>query len=144
MESRVSRKYLHIYDSQIAAPADVRFPAEASSRPGCHRFTLFRLENRSFALARAVPILARVNFKNEIRTIHTRRSVIAGTNNLISEPVVDGSALPEAALFIGTIFQRRLPPWNKASAEPRHITTADDLLKMLEATTEKYLKVKHL
>lgn len=41
--------------------------------------------------------------------------------------------MPEAALFIGTIFQSRLPAWNKASAEPRHktisITTADDLPK---------------
>lgn len=53
-----------------------------------------------------------------------------------------GVALPEAALFIGTILERRLPPWNKASAERRHktITTAYDLLKMLVATTWKYLK----
>lgn len=55
--------------------------------------------------------------------------------------------MPEGEFFIGVIFQRRLHPWNKASAETRNktifINTENDLVKMLEATTRKYLKVKH-
>lgn len=57
-----------------------------------------------------------------------------------------GVALPEAALFIGTIFQSRLPTWNKASAGPRHktisITTADDLPKDVGSSNTKLSESK--
>lgn len=54
--------------------------------------------------------------------------------------------MPEAALFIGTIFQSRLPTWNKAFAEPRHktisITTADDLPKDVGSSNTKISESK--